>query len=161
MTQWKKQFEHLFIRRSSQNNCHCVLYQLCKILDYFKFWFRMTIRNEKRLPVTNIATARCPTNANVIMLVWKVSNFCSYCTCSCWKSKILNSVGRGCVVLQAAWPSRIRGMRKLVIFIFVFKKSLLYSPKLAKCYFLQIHTKICSKMPIFYFNRPKRPLDNC
>ena len=33
----------------------------------------------------------------------------------------------------------------------------LYSPDLSKCYFLQIHTKICSKVPIFYFNRPKRP----
>ena len=114
--------EHLFIRRSSQNNCHCALYQLCKILDYFKFWFRMTIRNEKRLPVTNIAKARCPTNAYVIMLVWKVSNWCSYITCS-WKSKILNIVGRCCVVLQASWPSKIRGRRKLIIFIFVFKKS--------------------------------------
>ena len=33
----------------------------------------------------------------------------------------------------------------------------LYSPDLSKCYFLQIHTKICSKVPMFYFNRPKRP----
>ena len=33
----------------------------------------------------------------------------------------------------------------------------LYSPDLSKCYFLQIHTKICSKVPIFYFNRPKHP----
>ena len=37
----------------------------------------------------------------------------------------------------------------------------LYSPDLSKCYFLQIHTKICSKVPIFYFNRPKRLPDNC
>ena len=37
----------------------------------------------------------------------------------------------------------------------------LYSPDLPKCYFLQIHTKICSKVPIFYFNRLKRPPDNC
>ena len=37
----------------------------------------------------------------------------------------------------------------------------LYSPELPKCYFLQIHTKICSKLPTFYFNRPKRPPDNC
>ena len=36
-------------------------------------------------------------------------------------------------------------------------KSGLYSPDLSKCYFLQIHTKICSKVPMFYFNRPKRP----
>jgi hypothetical protein len=33
----------------------------------------------------------------------------------------------------------------------------LYSPNLSKWYFLQIHTNICSKVPIFYFNRPKRP----
>jgi hypothetical protein len=33
----------------------------------------------------------------------------------------------------------------------------LYSPDLPKCYFLKIHTNICSKVPIFYFNRPKRP----
>ena len=33
----------------------------------------------------------------------------------------------------------------------------MYSPNLSKCYFLQIDTKICSKVPIFYFNRPKRP----
>ena len=39
----------------------------------------------------------------------------------------------------------------------VFPNSGLYSPDLSKCYFLQIHTKICSKVPIFYFNRPKRP----
>ena len=34
----------------------------------------------------------------------------------------------------------------------------LYSPDLSKCYFLQICTKIRSKEPIFYFNRPKSPL---
>ena len=33
----------------------------------------------------------------------------------------------------------------------------LYFPDLSKCYFLQILTKICSKVPIFYFNRPKHP----
>ena len=32
-----------------------------------------------------------------------------------------------------------------------------YSPDSSQCYFLQIHTKICSKVPIIYFNRPKRP----
>ena len=30
-----------------------------------------------------------------------------------------------------------------------------------KCYFLQINTKVCSKVPIFYFDRPKRSPDNC
>ena len=40
-------------------------------------------------------------------------------------------------------------------------ESELYSPELTKCYFLQIHAKICSKVPIFYFNRPKCLPDNC
>ena len=31
------------------------------------------------------------------------------------------------------------------------------APDLSKCYFLQGRTKICSKVPISYFNRPKRP----
>ena len=33
----------------------------------------------------------------------------------------------------------------------------LYSPNFPKCYFLQIHAKICSKVPMFYFSKPKRP----
>jgi hypothetical protein len=37
----------------------------------------------------------------------------------------------------------------------------LYSPELHKCYFFQILKKSCSKVPIFYFNGPKRPSDNC
>ena len=34
----------------------------------------------------------------------------------------------------------------------------LYSFEWHKCYFLQIYQKIHSKVPIFYFNGPKRPL---
>ena len=37
------------------------------------------------------------------------------------------------------------------------EQSGLYSSDFPKCYFLQIHSKIRSKVPIFYFNRPKRP----
>ena len=36
----------------------------------------------------------------------------------------------------------------------------LYSPQLHKGYSLQIHKQIRSKVPIFYFNGPKRPPDN-
>ena len=39
--------------------------------------------------------------------------------------------------------------------------SNLYSPEVRKWYFLCIHKEICSKVPIFYFNGPKRPSDNC
>ena len=43
------------------------------------------------------------------------------------------------------------------IYLFAKVQTGLYSPDFPKCYFLQIHTKICSKVPIFYFNRPKHP----
>ena len=46
---------------------------------------------------------------------------------------------------------------KILVVIVLIALAGLYSPDLSKCYFLQIHTKICSKVPIFYFNRPKRP----
>ena len=50
---------------------------------------------------------------------------------------------------------------KSVLYLLFSLYTGLYSPDLSKCYFLQIHTKICSKVPIFYFNGPKRPPDNC
>jgi hypothetical protein len=40
-----------------------------------------------------------------------------------WKSKACNIVGRCRVVLQASWPSKISERRKLIILIFIFKKS--------------------------------------
>ena len=54
--------------------------------------------------------------------------------------------------LNTYFPSTFLGFKGYVKF-----GSGLYSPDLSKCYFLQIHTKIYSKVPIFYFKRPRRP----
>jgi hypothetical protein len=54
---------------------------------------------------------------------------------------------------------QVKNQIHFLIYLFVDFK---FKAILHKCSFLfYIHKQVCSKLPIFYFNGPKCPLDNC